>query len=173
MYVIELFSDKADQVRLVTFLLSALLAVTVLLINQWFTSRKARREYLIGKIEELSKLSIEYTELCSEILDDIRKQDMDPSTDFPTVTVAHFNRVQSLIRQMELICGLYFPTSGFDSNNYRLWNMAILEHLEKGWYAEDGVTTCMWEDAKQHIIDSDAKLAVACSRLMKRYGYKT
>ncbi|WP_374813465.1 hypothetical protein [Aeromonas allosaccharophila] len=34
MYLIELFSAKEDQVKLVTFAFSALLAVSVLLINQ-------------------------------------------------------------------------------------------------------------------------------------------
>ncbi|WP_040307513.1 hypothetical protein [Agarivorans albus] len=74
---------------------------------------------------------------------------------------------------MEMLCGLYFPDSGFDTNDYRLWNMEVLEYLEKGKHAEEGEIYCMWDDARQHVVNADAKLAVICSNLMKVYGYKT
>ncbi|WP_413764678.1 hypothetical protein, partial [Vibrio vulnificus] len=76
--------------------------VGVLLTNQYFSQRRARQEYLLKKIEELAQLSIEYTDLCTEILDDIQSQ----RVDFPTVSREHRRRLMANIRQMELIVGL-------------------------------------------------------------------
>ncbi|MGI2131721.1 hypothetical protein ACRN93_10425 [Shewanella baltica] len=169
MYLIELFSEKSDQVRLVTFLLSALLAVFVVLINQYINTKRNKRDFLLSKIEDLYKASIEYTNLCTEILDDVQHQ----KVDFPSVNKEHKKEIQNILRKMEMLCGLYFPESRFDTNDYRLWNMEVLEHLGEGKYAEESELHCMWEDARQHIVNSDAKLAVICSNLMKSHGYKT
>lgn len=169
MYLIELFSAKEDQVKLITFVFSALLAVGVLLTNQYFSQRRARQEYLLKKIEELAQLSIEYTDLCTEILDDIQSQ----RVDYPTVSREHRRRLMANIRQMELIVGLYFRGSGFDPNDYYMWNMRVLDVLEKGNACEEGEVYCLFEDARQHVVDSDAKLAVICSGLVKRFGHKT
>jgi len=169
MYLIELFSEKSDQVRLVTFLLSALLAVFVLLINQYINTKRNKRDLLLSKVEDLYKSSIEYTNLCTEILDDVQHQNVD----YPSVKKEHRREVQNILRKMEMLCGLYFPDSGFDTNDYRLCNMEVLEYLEKGKHSEEGEMHCMWEDARQHIVNSDAELAVICSNLMKLHGYKT
>ncbi|KOO09691.1 hypothetical protein [Vibrio hepatarius] len=169
MYLIELFSAKEDQVKLITFVFSALLAVGVLLTNQYFSQRRARQEYLLKKIEELAQLSIEYTDLCTEILDHIQSQ----RADYPTVSREHRRRLMANIRQMELIVGLYFQDSGFDPNDYHMWNMRVLDVLEKGMACDEGEVYCLFEDARQHVVDSDAKLAVICSGLVKRFGHKT
>ena len=168
MYLIELFSEKSDQVRLMTFLLSALLAVSILLINQYINTKRNKRDLLLSKIEDLYKSSIEYTNICAEILDDVQNQE----TDYPSVNKDHKREVQKILRKMEMLCGLYFPNSNFDTNDYSLWNMQVLEYLEKGKPTEEGQLHCMWEDARQHIVDADAKLAVICSNLMKLHGYK-
>ncbi|WEM43896.1 hypothetical protein PTW35_09010 [Photobacterium sp. DA100] len=173
MYLLELFSDKNDQVKLVTFLLSALLAVLVLLLNQYFSQRRVRQEYLLKKIEELAQFSIEYTDLCAVILDDIRDQAASKHIEHPEVSDEHRRKVLAVIRKMELIVGLYFKGSGFDPNDYYLWNMQILEALEKGNFSEEDEVHILFQDARQHIVDSDAKLAVLCSKLVTRYGHKT
>jgi hypothetical protein len=169
MYIIELFSGKEDQVRLITFSLSALLAVAVLLINQVINTKRNRRDLLLGKIEDLYNFSIEYTDTCTEILDDIQLQ----KNDFPSVNKEQRRKIKNILRKMEMICGLYFPDSCFETNDYRLWNMQVLKYLEKGKLAEEGELYCMWEDARQHIVNADAKLAAICSNLMKTHGYKT
>ncbi|GIU15562.1 hypothetical protein TUM4261_32690 [Shewanella sp. c952] len=168
MYIIELFSEKEDQVRLISFLLSALLAIAVLLINQYINTKRNKRDLLLTKIEELYKTSIAYTHTCTQILDDVQHQ----KVDYPTVNKEHQREIQNILRKMEMLCGLYFPDSGYDTNDYRLWNMQVLEYLEKGKHTEESELYCMWEDARQHIVNADAKLAVICSNLMKSHGYK-
>ncbi|WP_194598842.1 hypothetical protein, partial [Vibrio anguillarum] len=90
----------------------------------------------------MAKLSIEYTDLCTEILDDIQSQ----RADYPTVSREHRRRLMANIRQMELIVGLYFQDSGFDPNDYYMWNMRVLDVLEKGKACEEGEVYCLFED---------------------------
>jgi len=47
-YFTDIFESTSDQARLVTTLIAALIAVVVVLANQWFNSRRAKKE----KIEE-------------------------------------------------------------------------------------------------------------------------
>ncbi len=173
MYLIELFSEKIYQVKLITILLSALIAVFVLLLNQFFVQRRNRQEYLLEKIEKLSQLSIEYTDLCSQILDNIRGQVASKHIDYPSVCDEDKRKVRANIRKMEMICGLYFKKAGFDPNDYSIWNMEVLDILEKGKAYTESEAYLYFEDAKQHVVNSDAKLAVLCSNLVRQYGYKT
>ena len=63
-WILEVFSDKSDQARLVAIVISAVVAILVVLLNQWFLSRRSRRELLIEKIEELFSASNEYVSVC-------------------------------------------------------------------------------------------------------------
>lgn len=173
LYFIELFSEKSEQVKLITILLSALVAVFVLLLNQFFVQRRNRQEYLLEKIEKLSQLSIEYTDFCSQILDDVRGQAASKHIDYPSVCDEDKRKIRANIRKMEMICGLYFKKAGFDPNDYFIWNMEVLDVLEKGKAHTESEAYLYFEDAKQHIVNSDAKLAVLCSNLVRQYGYKT
>lgn len=65
-WLTEIFSEKQQQAQLVSMLFSVTVAVVVLFLNQWFLSRRARREILIKKIEELY-ISIEEYKRNSEL----------------------------------------------------------------------------------------------------------
>lgn len=52
-WLTDIFSSTSDQARLVTTIFAAIIAVSVVLLNQWYGSRRARKEKLINKIEEL------------------------------------------------------------------------------------------------------------------------
>lgn len=58
MFVFEWFSlafgDPKEQARLFMVLISTFLAITILLLNQWFIDRRANKERLIVKLEELT-----------------------------------------------------------------------------------------------------------------------
>ncbi|MEL0631495.1 hypothetical protein V6237_01840 [Pseudoalteromonas carrageenovora] len=172
MYIIELFSDKADQVKLATFLLSALLAILVLLLNQYFAQRKARQEYLLEKIEEVARLSIEYTDLCSEILNDVKQQAASKHIEYPEISDRHQRAVTAIIRKLELIFGLYFKGAGFDPNDYQFCSLKVFYVLSKRGFFIEGQLDSLFKNAEQHISNSDAKLAVLCAKLVKRFGHK-
>ena len=56
----SIFAQPAQKAQLVAILMSAIVAVFVLLLNQWFTSRRAQKELYISKIEELYSAICEY-----------------------------------------------------------------------------------------------------------------
>jgi len=62
-WLTEIFSSSSDQARLVTTLLVAAIAIAVVFINQWFASRRARKDKLIEKLEELYAAVIKLHEL--------------------------------------------------------------------------------------------------------------
>jgi hypothetical protein len=49
----SIFNQPAQKAQLVEILISAILAMTVLLLNQRFTTKRSRKELSIRKIEEL------------------------------------------------------------------------------------------------------------------------
>lgn len=49
----SIFEATSDQARLVTTIIAAAIAVTVVILTQWLNSRRARKEKLIGKIEAI------------------------------------------------------------------------------------------------------------------------
>ena len=63
----EIYGSTSDQARLVTTLIAAVIAIMVVFINQWFNSRRARKEKLIEKLEELYSLVLNLQELHSAI----------------------------------------------------------------------------------------------------------
>ncbi len=76
-WIIEIFADKSDQAKLVAILISAVVAIFVVLLNQWFVSRRSKRELLIEKIEELFSASNEYVSACRELMEALSQQGID------------------------------------------------------------------------------------------------
>ncbi|KOF28971.1 hypothetical protein ACX05_00765 [Vibrio parahaemolyticus] len=59
------FSQPAQKAQLFSIVLSAFVAFSVLLLNQWFTSRRARKDHMINKIEEFYEAIGEYESVLS------------------------------------------------------------------------------------------------------------
>ena len=166
-WLFTIFETNSDQARLITVVFSALIAMFILLLNQSFINRRNKRDLLVQKVEDLYVLSIEYSNTCQNILDDIKNNEAEVFEIDP----AKSNKVTELIRRMEMICGLHFNGAGFDSNDYRLWNMPIIEFETKENYRDETEHHMAYEDSQQHIVDADAKLAVICKKLMNKHGH--
>ena len=67
-YFGDIFSEKADQARLITVLISAFVALLVVLINQKLTSTRERKQFLDLKIEELFEEVSSFQKLFNEFL---------------------------------------------------------------------------------------------------------
>jgi len=65
--IINIFSNQADQARLVTTLIAAIIAVSVVLLNQWLNSKRARKEKIIDKIEEAFTSVVSMQELMNNL----------------------------------------------------------------------------------------------------------
>ncbi|MGR2884489.1 hypothetical protein ABMX65_22360 [Vibrio vulnificus] len=55
-FLSSIFAEKAQQAQLISIGVSAFVALIVVLLNQWFLSRRARKEVYIKKIEELYRI---------------------------------------------------------------------------------------------------------------------
>lgn len=66
----SIFSDKEQQAQLITVSLSVTVAIFVVLLNQWFLSRRARKETLINKLAALYIAVGEYEELESTVVNE-------------------------------------------------------------------------------------------------------
>ncbi len=78
-WLIEIFNSNSDKARLVTTLLAAVIAVAVVLLNQSFNSKRAKKDKLINKLEEMYSVIIKMQTLKStmhnEIINNIEKDD--------------------------------------------------------------------------------------------------
>ncbi|WP_299595634.1 hypothetical protein [uncultured Microbulbifer sp.] len=168
-WIFEVFSEKSDQARLVAILISAVVAVMVVLLNQWFLSRRAKRELLIEKIEEIFTASNEYIASCRELLAALNNSNsQEEYYEYPEESV---NKLNDSITKIQMICGLYFNSESFNAEDFRIWRMPILEIAHKGKILPEGETHMAYEDSKIHIHTSREKLDDLCKSLMRRYGH--
>ncbi|OCH12321.1 hypothetical protein A6E05_19425 [Aliivibrio sp. 1S165] len=173
MYLLELFSAKEDQVQLVTFLLSAGLAIVVLLINQMFVNRRSKRDFLLSKIEELSDLSIEYASVCGELIDDLMYKFENKNINNYEISYKSLRKINTVIRRIELICELYFENTGFSTDNYHVSGFQIIEYLDK-WKQigmDEGDVYALFESAYCLIDKREEWLAEISLNLAKRCGH--
>lgn len=167
----EIFSDKSDQARLVAILISAIVAILVVLLNQWFFSRRSKRELLIEKIEELFSASNEYVSACRELMDALAQQDIDHPERYYEYPSDSVNKLNDSITKMQMICGLYFRSEKFSPDDFYIWRMPILEIAHKGKSLPEGEGYMAYEDSKAHIRKSREQLDNLCKKLMRKHGH--
>jgi len=63
----EIFSSTSDQAKLITTLITAVIAIVAILVNQWFNTKRARKSKLIEKIEEAYLSIIKLDEISSSV----------------------------------------------------------------------------------------------------------
>ena len=171
MWLFEIFSEKADQARLITILLSATVAVLIVLLNQWFISRRSKRELLIEKIEELYLASSHYIKVCTNILNSIAKhKNSEGNKDF-NLSEELSIEITEAINRIEMICGLYFEEEKINSEDFYIHNMPIVDIVTKKKQIAEDVSWAAHEKSREHILVSREKLSNLCNKLMKKYGH--
>jgi hypothetical protein len=169
-WLLEIFESKSDQARLVAILVSAVVAIFVVLLNQWFVARRARRELLISKIEKLYVASSEYVSACRNILYALNEDGHRSEHGYFNPPRNLVDEIADSLSKIEMICGLYFPEIDFDPDKYRIWNMEIIKASEKGTVPPEEEGYMMHEDAWLHVRNSRATLDILCGDLMLQYG---
>lgn len=104
------FSTAPEQATLFSILVSTTLAVFLLLLNQWFTNRKSKREFKIIKIEELYKALYVYERLSLDVLSMLYDS---VSPNEPKI-MNKLSETIELAQNIELLANLYFPNIGID-----------------------------------------------------------
>lgn len=169
-WLLEIFESKSDQARLVAILFSAVVAIFVVLLNQWFVAKRARKELLISKIEELYVASSEYVSACRNILYALNEDEHRSEHGYFNPPRRLVDEIGDSLSKIEMICGLYFPEIDFDPDKYRIWNMEIIKAAEKGTVPPEAEGHLMHEDAWLHVRASRATLDILCGDLMRQYG---
>jgi hypothetical protein len=170
-WIIDIFSSKSDQARLVAILVSALVAILVVLLNQWFLSRRSKRELLIEKVEDLFSASNEYIAACRELMRSLSEPNLNSSDkpyEYPKGSLIKLN---DSITKMQMICGLYFRSEKFSPESLHISNMPIFDIAYKVKTLQEGEGHIKSEQSREHIIKSRDKLDKLCKKLMKKYGH--
>ena len=107
-WLLVVFSSPSEKAKLISIVVSAILAVSILLLNQWFNSRKSRKELYINKIEELLTTLYSYERLSINI---IVASHTSPSSQ---ETVDKMIDGLEMSDKIEMLCSLYLKQIEFN-----------------------------------------------------------
>lgn len=167
-WFIEIFEAKSDQARLVAILISALVAIGVVLLNQRFNDKRARRELLVEKIEELYEVSNLYISACRELLVSSQEHralggDYDPPRDLVL-------QLHGAINKTDMLLGLYFSGHRINPADFHISNMPIIQIVEKNKHVSEDECFRANEVSKEHIGKARGWFNMLCFELMEKYG---
>ncbi|MBE4071265.1 hypothetical protein [Vibrio parahaemolyticus] len=166
----EAFSAPTDRARFIAIMVSAVVAILVLLLNQWFTNRRERRNLLIGKIEEMYSVSIDYSNAANQILKDLSNPDKRDDQGYYIIDQVVYGNMNDAIRKIEMLCGLYFPDEHFKVSDYSINNMPIVGVAVKGKIHTEEEAFLVYEQSRDHVVKAERQLADLCRSLMRKYA---
>ncbi|MBM4969055.1 hypothetical protein HYO26_22770 [Vibrio parahaemolyticus] len=127
-FLSSIFAEKAQQAQLISIGVSAFVALIVVLLNQWFLSRRARKEVYIKKIEELYLAIDEYEERAYEFLSLLYQH----GKSFDETTIRkYFNQVSTSLQKVEMYMQLHFDSVNFEREKYDKLHHEAYERLYK------------------------------------------
>ncbi|MEZ9864961.1 hypothetical protein BCT77_17775 [Vibrio breoganii] len=115
-WLASIFAEKAQQAQLITVSLSVAVAICVVLLNQWFLSKRAKKETLINKLEALYIAIGEYEETSQQYLRTCYSMNSEVSEDQVNKQSEH---TQLALKKISLYLDLYFPDADFDMDKYK------------------------------------------------------
>ncbi len=171
--------SQTTVIAVIAILTSAITAITVVFLTQWFLSCRAERELIIKKVEELFLASAEYAKCCTNLLIWVQEneplwvQENEPHDSNADSDILHLLTLEltDSINKMDMICGLYFKGQSFSINEYLINNMPIIEMVKNKTNIPKDKWVNAFNDSKDHIGASRSKLHKLCKALMESYGY--
>lgn len=114
-WLTDVFNEPAQQAQLIAIVFSAVVALSVLLVNQWFLTRRARCDLYIKKIEELYIAIADYEDAGYDFMSfsctESNQFEMDS-------VIQKFNRVTDALQKIDMFMSLYFLEVPFDVSDY-------------------------------------------------------
>ncbi|WP_332399406.1 hypothetical protein [Vibrio metschnikovii] len=157
-----IFADKAQQAQLISIGVSAFVALAFVLLNQWFLSRRARKEIYIKKIEELYLAINEYEDYSYEFISLL--YDYEKNHDGATIG-KHFNQVSTSIMKIEMYMKLHFYTVDFDHKIYLECHRKAYERLREERFNQ------LKSGYIENIRENAQTLKYLAKSLMKKYKH--
>ena len=94
-WIAEIFSATGDQARLVTTLIAAVIAISAVLVNQWFNTKRSRNSKLIEKTEEAYLSIIKLDEISSSVHHEIINNYHKYKTDVSDSPYKPFHKIET------------------------------------------------------------------------------
>jgi hypothetical protein len=119
-YFLNIFSNISDQARLLLVLITAFITIFVVFINDYLQRKRARKELLTSKIEEMYQAASQYSVLMGKILlilEEARKTTTYPKIDIISSGLA--DSVENEINKIEMVMKLYFPSHVIALDDFR------------------------------------------------------
>lgn len=127
-YLFSIFGEKEQQAQLISIGVSAFVALIVVFVNQWFLSRRARKEVYIKKIEELYLAIEEYEDKALQFLLFLKQQKQIVDKD----TIKEYvNLVSTSLQKVDMYMQLHFDSVEFSLEKYDQLHQEFYEHLYK------------------------------------------
>jgi hypothetical protein len=164
----EIFSTSSEKAKLISILISVVMAIFILLLNQWFTSRREKRKIISSKIEEMYLASIEYCNATNKIISGlVQSSKNSENNDHNFDRVAH-EAMNNSILKMEMLCGLYFQDIKFSSSHYSSAVIPIVSAIFEGKVENDIDFFHVYEESCELLRTRDKELKSMCKALMLR-----
>jgi len=163
----NIFASPSDKAKLVAILISATVAIAILILNQWFTNRRERKKIIVEKIEEMYINSIDYTNSANQLIKDLSNPNNRDSKGCFVVDQVVYGNMNDAIRRMQMLCGLYFSEINFQVSDYSIANLPIVDVSIKGKNIEEGEAFELYQQSREHINNAEKKLSDICRDLMK------
>jgi len=157
-------------------IISAIIAITVLLLNQWFVRRQARNELFINKIEKMLIIAYEFEDAGNTFLcknwEKLVKGYLNFQEDVEALV--QFNSVTDALLKIQMYMDLYFRKTKFNKNKYSFHVLikekglegdlqkymdkvhehaeeikSILIELSNKYYYNKNINTCVNDQAKK------------------------
>lgn len=174
-----IFESNTDKARLITIVISTIIAILIFLLTQYFVNQRKRKELLIEKIEELYKSVVEYEKHAIILYKDINKkpkvnpEELNPyKRDDDYYPTELMDNVNNEVRNLKMLIGLYFNHISFNENKfYAGETIPILEVRIKSKFVSADKYLELNEDSKDNIMRNVNVIKDICYDLMKKHSF--
>ena len=150
-WFLQVFSEPRQQAQLVAIVVSACIAILVLLLNQWFINRKSRKDLHIQKIESLYESINQYESESMRLISQLFHK-VDNAECLETLFKA-----RSHFQTIEMYLNLHFSGASLDINPHQEFFTLINEELANRKERESYLPDTGFDTSKGFYLSSQRK----------------
>ncbi|MHB8472902.1 MAG: hypothetical protein ACYDC8_08660 [Gammaproteobacteria bacterium] len=170
-WISEAFASSADKARLIAIVISAVIAIVVLLFNQHFATKRARKEILIKKIEEAYQAALAYERHAKKLLSAIYTGGSDERGNF-RLDKSLVDAMNEEVEKIEMILGLHFPSVPFNKEQYYAGpTLPVLEIAVKKKRVTEQESLEAAASTEDNVLSNTARIKALCTGLMKKHHH--
>lgn len=167
----DTFAPTANRAQLIAIVISAAIAILVLLVSQHFTTKRARKDILIRKIEEAYQSALSYERYSRKLLSAIYRGGRDERGYFK-LDSSLVDAMNEEVEKLEMLLGLYFPSVEFNKERYYAGpTLPVLEIAIKEKVVSEEESLEASENTKDNIARNSAEIKAICGKLMRQYQH--